>query len=90
MVREWWRGKRFWRPFNDRSSFLLLLPDSIFDDLENFTNSLFRHKNKKLKSVPGWSFDPEKLGISDLRPHHLTPSQIASYLHQPEPVLINE
>jgi 16S rRNA A1518/A1519 N6-dimethyltransferase RsmA/KsgA/DIM1 with predicted DNA glycosylase/AP lyase activity len=48
----------------------------FFDNMEELTGKVFRHKNKKLDAVPiPWA----ELGIdSNLRPHHLSPENIVA------------
>lgn len=53
---------------------------NCFDDIEGLTRKLFRHKNKKLDSIPmPWA----EFGIdSSLRPHHLSPETIVRILQK--------
>ena len=53
--------------------------EKMFEKFESLTQKAFRHKNKKLVSVKlPWA----ELGIdSNLRPHHLTPTDFIKILH---------
>lgn len=58
----------------------LLNSNDYFEKMEAATRNIFRHKNKKLDSIPiPWA----DLGIdSNLRPHHLTPENIAKIIQE--------
>lgn len=53
---------------------------NFFDNMEDLTGKIFRHKNKKLDSVPiPWA----EFGIdSNLRPHHLSSKNIIDTVHK--------
>lgn len=53
---------------------------NYFNNMEELTGKIFRHKNKKLDSVPiPWA----ELGIDpNLRPHHLSPENIIAIVQK--------